>query len=271
MIFNAYSEQKCQVSGITLVSCGHVFAKSGREINRPCGRDDWLLFYVAKDSETFYLKETVTASAGSFIIFAPDEEQHHIYNGNKTAEFYYVHFKCDKLPNDISLESSKVYSLPFSRQVCDVFEEIIEETMKKAPCYEALSVYKLLHLLTFLEREVIHKNHPMKESFDRIALAVQHMNRNYNSDFELSDYAEMCNMSKHHFLRVFERITGSSPLNYRNNIRLEHAAEMLIEEKLSVEEIGVLTGFSSASYFSYAFKKKYGVSPKKYQTSGGTK
>lgn len=265
MIFNAYADQKEEVNGITLVSSGHIFAKPGREIQRPFGREDWLLFYIAKESETFYLSETVTGNAGSFILFSPGEKQHHIYSGNKTAEFYYIHFKCEKLPHDCSLSSSRLYNLPFSRQICNFFEEITEEILKKSPCYERLCIYKLLQLLTLLEREVIHTNHPQKENFKRIALAVQHMNRYYDSRLTLADYAKMCNMSKHHFLRVFEQITGSTPLNYRNNIRLEHAAEFLRDEQLSVEEIGTLTGFSCASYFSSAFKRKFGLSPKSYQ------
>ena len=54
MIYNAYTEQNQQVSGISLVSCGHIFAKQGREINRPYGREDWLLFYIAKGSYDIY-------------------------------------------------------------------------------------------------------------------------------------------------------------------------------------------------------------------------
>ena len=84
-------------------------------------------------------------------------------------------------------------------------------------------------------------------------------------DFSLEDYAKMCNMSKYHFLRVFSGIVGKTPLEYRNNIRLEHACELLSNEKLSVEEISASVGYSSASYFSSAFKKKYGISPKQYQ------
>ena len=49
MIYNAYAEQNEQVSGIQLVSCGHVFAKHGREIHRHFVRKDWLLFYIAKE------------------------------------------------------------------------------------------------------------------------------------------------------------------------------------------------------------------------------
>lgn len=265
MIYNAYAEQNEQVSGIKLVSCGHIFAKHGREINRPYGRDDWLLFYVAKENETFYMDDIETGEPGSFIIFAPQEKQHHIYLGNKTAEFYYIHFKCEQLPSDISLITSRIYHTLLSSQVCDIFEDIIEETLRKQPFYEKLCVYKLLHLLTMLERKILYINYPDKENFERIARVVQHMNKFYNSVFTLNDYANMCTMSKYHFLRTFEKIVGCSPIEYRNNIRLQHAADLLLEEKLAIEQISTLVGYSSASYFSSAFKQKYGLSPKQYQ------
>ena len=72
-------------------------------------------------------------------------------------------------------------------------------------------------------------------------------------------------MSKYHFLRMFRETTGTPPLEYRNRIRLEHAKELLQEEKLSIEEVSGMLGYTSASYFSSAFKKAYGVSPKQYQ------
>ncbi len=263
MIFNAYAEQKDQIFGITLVSCGHVFAKPGREIKRPNGRNDWLLFYVAKGSETFYLEKPVTAEAGSFIIFAPEEKQHHIYKGTKTAEFYFVHFRCDELP--ITLKTSRIYQLPFKSHICDTFEEIIEETLNKQPFYEKLCVCKLLQLLTCFERDTAKLNTSTKESFTRIARVIQHMNRYYNSNFNLENYAEMCNMSKYHFLRTFSNTIGSTPLEYRNNIRLEHAADLLLDKLYTVEEISNMVGYSSVAYFSSAFKQKYGLSPKQYQ------
>ena len=73
MIFNSYAEEAEELGGIKIVSAGHIFAKPKREIYRPDGRDDWLLFYIAKETETFFLKggEAVTADAGSFIISAP--------------------------------------------------------------------------------------------------------------------------------------------------------------------------------------------------------
>ena len=265
MIYNAYAEQSEQLFGMQLGSCGHIFAKPGREIRRPNGREDWLLFYIVKESESFYLDKLTTGFPGSFILFAPGEKQHHKYLGDKTAEFYYVHFKCNQLPSSIGLTTSRVYHAPFNRQICDVFEDMIEETLRKQPLYERLCICKLFNLLTLLERGLLWANHPDKENFERIARAVQHMNKAYNSNSSLEDYANMCAMSKYHFLRLFEKMIGCTPMEYRNSIRLQHAADLLLEEKLSVEQISTMVGYSSASYFSSAFKQKYGLSPKQYQ------
>ena len=265
MIFNAYSSQKEPIGGILPISCGHIFAKSGREVHRPKGRKDWLLFYVAKENPIFYLERPETFSAGSFILFAPDEPQHHIYKGDKTAEYYYVHFQCKALPKELGFKTSHHYDLPLKPMVPEIFEELLEEMLQKAPAYESIASYSLLRLLAALARDATHQPKQGAAGFSRIAKAVQHMNRYYNSDLSLADYAALCHMSKHHFLRVFEEITGQTPLAYRNRIRMDHAAELILEENHTIEEIGDSLGFSSPAYFSAAFKKHFGLSPKQYQ------
>ena len=266
MIYNAYADETKQNLDVQIVSCGHIFAKPNREINRPKGRDDWLIFYIVSGSETFYFKKAEGGKEGSFVIFAPGEKQHHICQGKKTAEFYYAHFRTKKLPEDILLDTSVVYHTRLNRSVCDIFEEIIDETLNKQSCYQSVCSYKLLSLLALLKREVLHTNNPHKENSEQISRAVQYMNKSYNSNLKLEDYAEMCSMSKFHFVRTFEKIVGCTPIEYRNNIRLQHAVDLLLEEKLTVNEISNIVGYSSASYFSSAFKQKYGLSPKQYQT-----
>ena len=267
MIFNSYAEKKETLAGITLISCGQIFAEPKREINRPNGRDDWLLFYVAKESETFFLDREVTAEAGSFVIFAPGEKQHHVYNGNKTAEFYYVHFQCDSLPCGITLESSRVYSLTHRKQFAPIFEEIIEETLSKRPNYEILSISRLLYILSLIQREATETSNSCCNDWRNIARAIQHMNRYCDQNLKLEDYAAMCHKSKYHFLRLFKSVTGTTPLEYRGRIRIEHAKEMLKNSNSSVSEIAEALGYSSLAYFSAAFKKAVGISPTEYSVS----
>jgi len=100
--------------------------------------------------------------------------------------------------------------------------------------YEKLCICRLLCLFSLLECG-IEADKPHNENYERIELAVHDINKNYNSNLSLADYADMCNMSKYHFLRVFKKAVGVTPIEYRNNIRLEHAADMLCEENVSGE------------------------------------
>ena len=101
--------------------------------------------------------------------------------------------------------------------------------------------------------------------YNKISRGIQYINRYFYVEKDLDGYAEICNMSKFHFLRVFKETTGVTPVEYRNNIRIEHGAELLKNTDFSVEEIGLRVGFLSLAYFSCCFKKKYGVSPKEYR------
>lgn len=49
-------------------------------------------------------------------------------------------------------------------------------------------------------------------------------------------------------------------------VRLSHAVELIAATDKTIEEIALATGFSSASYFSKVFKKKYHMTPEQYRS-----
>ncbi len=265
MIFNAYQDTNNGIAGISVVSSGHIFAQKGRKIDRPAGRSDYLLFYIAKGKEHFYLDKEIIANEGSFIFFRPFEKQEHIYLENKPGEFYYVHFNA---PADFDLfgfESCVVYNSKPAITICDIFEEIIGELQQKQPAYERLCASKLFTLFSLLERKSKKETSAKGKYFDKISFVIQKMNKEYHIDYTLDDYAKMCNMSKFHFLRVFKDITGDSPFEYRNTIRLSHVKEQLTDTNIPIGEIAENAGYTSASYFCDAFRKKVGMSPSQYR------
>jgi len=265
MIFNAYSDTDRGLFGVAVKSCGHIFAKHGRAIHRPKGRDDYLLFYVAKGSERFILEEEADAAEGSFVFFKPHERQEHVCLAKETAEFYYVHFSA---PPDFDLfgfESSVIYTAKPSTKVRDLFEEIIVELQKKQISYEKICVSKIFEIMGILTRRVADLHDPQGQYADRIAAVIQLMNRDYAKDDSLDDYADICKMSKFHFMRIFKKITGVSPVEYKNKIRIEHAKDLLEDLSVPICEVGARVGYASPSYFCDAFKKKTGCSPRKYR------
>ena len=130
-----------------------------------------------------------------------------------------------------------------------------------------ICVSKLFNIMSLLKRETAKSDEVKGRYFDKISFVIQSMNKEYYKSYTLSDYAKMCNMSKFHFLRVFKEITGTSPLEYRNEIRLEHAKELLKDTTLPINEISSKVGFSSGAYFCDAFKNKTGLSPLQYRNS----
>lgn len=267
MRFSAYSDTKDGIFGFCVKSAGHIFAEYGRAIKRPRGRDDFLLFYVAKGSEHFYLETEEDAGEGSFILFAPNEKQEHICLYEKTAEFYFVHFEAPDGFEPFSLESSRLYHTAPTSKVRDLFEAIITELERKEGFYGELSAASLLTLLGLLARRTGKESGTTEQYADRITPVIQSMSREYDKNYTLEEYARVAGMSKYHFLRVFKRITGLSPIEYRSRIRLEHAKELLEDATVPIGEIGLSLGYVSPSYFCDAFKKKTGISPQKYRDS----
>lgn len=79
------------------------------------------------------------------------------------------------------------------------------------------------------------------------------------------DLARMVRLSTSKLTKGFSTLFGTSVHAYIIDQRLEKAAGLLLESNLNISQIAALVGYSKASNFSAAFKKKYGVIPKNYK------
>jgi len=88
---------------------------------------------------------------------------------------------------------------------------------------------------------------------------------NYAQEITLDRMAAHVGMNKSSFCVFFKRQVGQSFMTYVNDFRLSVARELLSNGTLSVSEICYQCGFNDIHYFSRLFKRKMGVSPKKYR------
>lgn len=70
--------------------------------------------------------------------------------------------------------------------------------------------------------------------------------------------------SHYHLSRIFSQETGQSIFQYLRRLRMERAAELLREGRLSVTQVSLEVGYSSPSHFSMAFHETYGCCPGLY-------
>lgn len=97
---------------------------------------------------------------------------------------------------------------------------------------------------------------------NRIAKTVLYIRKHLNEAIELEKLAEISCLSKDHFIRLFKKELGTTPLQYINQKKIEKAQLLLITEELAVKEIAFQLAFDDYSYFNRLFKKTTGVTPK---------
>lgn len=91
---------------------------------------------------------------------------------------------------------------------------------------------------------------------------VRYIKKNYMSDIKLSGVAKMKSVSPEHLSRTFKACTGFGFNEYVTILRLRKAEEMIKSEPdKTISEIAYECGFNDGNYFSYKFKKMYGISP----------
>ena len=122
-------------------------------------------------------------------------------------------------------------------------------------------VYQLL--ARFLQRAQIK----MVLKDNRIEEAIHYIRKHINETIELGVLAEKSGLSKDHFIRLFKKETGDTPLRYIIRKKIEKAQLILITDDMSIKNVALNLAFEDYSYFNRLFKKITGITPQEYRTS----
>jgi len=134
---------------------------------------------------------------------------------------------------------------------------------KKREYLQHLSIV-LTHLLVRSLIPCEEKESPLYDRFE-VDHAVAYMNVHYSEKITNEKLAEVVCLSEGHFLRVFKTVTGMTPIDFLNLLRLKKARIMLTDTTTSITEIALKCGFHSSSYFSSRFLEKYHQTPSFYR------
>ena len=87
-----------------------------------------------------------------------------------------------------------------------------------------------------------------------IEKAMEYIRENLTSELSLEVVSEKMSFSPIHFHNMFKSATGMTLRKYVEEQRISKAANLLVTTDFTLTEIAYECGFSSQSYFSYAFK-----------------
>ena len=93
---------------------------------------------------------------------------------------------------------------------------------------------------------------------------LDELNRRVAEPVTLNELAEWSGFSAQHLNRLFRRALGVTPLQHLARMRMERAAELLAEGRMTVRGLAQRVGYDDPYYFSRAFKQHFGQSPAYY-------
>ena len=96
--------------------------------------------------------------------------------------------------------------------------------------------------------------------------AEEYVRSNYaDEELSLDDICETLGVSNSYFSTIFKRETGKSFIGYLTDYRMDCASRLLLETNEKSYIIAKKVGYTDPNYFSYVFKRRFGVSPSKYR------
>jgi len=152
------------------------------------------------------------------------------------------------------------------------FQEMLYEQHLQREGWETLVTARLLEIagrsVRLLERRMETKAPDSARDWgavERVAQYVQLQQTRFFRQETLDAAARSVGLSRRQFTTIFREVAGSSWLEHRTLLRLQHARQLLAHTESSVIAIAFEAGFEDLSNFHRAFKQAYGDSPKVYR------
>lgn len=208
--------------------------------------------YIIKgEAEFLYQGRTINAKERDLIYIARGTKYYSVWTGHPEIEFYSMRFRF--------LNASAQNEFHF--QILRNFNRSgLDEIYKKkdGSPMEALGLF-------YVFLEMLYKNlkkEVLPAELDEIKPAIAFLESNYRKKIYVKDLASMCCFSESRFYTLFKAATGCTPIDYKNNLLIQHSMALLAETNKPIEQISDELGFSSVSYFRKLFKAVTGKNPK---------
>lgn len=178
---------------------------------------------------------------------------------------------CNSYLKDLLNTNIKVnYDISKNKSIKENLNKIFDCMKEKSIGYEFL-IQGYLYIIfgIILEQKLYTENlkivNKTKNKLSQLKKVLEYIELHYSTPITLEELAQKMNLNPKYFTKIFNQMTGKSPIQYLNYYRIEVACDMLLTTDLSITDICLNCGFNDLSYFIKTFKKEKNISPKKFR------
>jgi AraC-like DNA-binding protein len=215
---------------------------------------DYSAVYTYLDGSTF------TAEPGDVMLLPKGAQYSFRYQlpPGKTAHPLLINFRCCQADGtEPILDHSAMRLCKDNGTLLPLFMEAAALYKSNAhPAQLKATVYRVLSLLF-----------PMQQQDD---CCIGYIHSHFAEQFSIPQLAKRCALSESVYRRRFRQLTGVSPIQYINHLKIEKACQLLRSGDITPGEISDYLHFYSVSYFYRVFKAVTGFTPNEYRKQDDT-
>ena len=227
--------------------------------------DAFEIYYMKEGSCTYHIENHTYKVLQGDVILIPGNTSHRTAYGGAAHSRLLVNCSNEYIPEPVRERLGAIGHLYRNRKAISQIEELFAKIEHEYSHADVLSPEVLKCFTAELMFVILrHKNeHEIKkDDSDFVTTVQEYIKNNYMNEVKLSALAEMLSVSQEHLSREFKKETGIGFKDYLVQFRLQKAEDMLKHETgRAVSEVAYACGFNDGNYFSYKFKKAYGISP----------
>lgn len=233
-----YSSVIGKVDGVTVRTKGQIFTER--------------FFYIREGTQTFTLEDgsELVTKKGDIVYLPPDVAYVSRWVTCPEGKAISIMFSME----DNTTISDRMFVIAY-----DKYETYLKLFLEIAEIFEQGKLgYKIKGQSLFWQiyhtilTEALSKDGKDKSSVHK---GIIYIENNYMEKIDIDQLAKMCYISPATFRRKFKSITGMSPVEYKNMLKIKKASELLKTGEFSVSEASKAVGIDDIYYFSKMFKK----------------
>jgi len=179
-------------------------------------------------------------------------------------------------PSNISIEDTKLFILElmlFLLRITREYNFTIEWFEENKDIYNALEQIgdgnKIRQLVSKIVGEIGLKISDTRKNTVKLLVesSENYILEHYAEDISLESVAEYLHISPEYLSRQFKKEKKITFIQYLTAKRLESAKRLIEDTNYKNFEVAEAVGYKEPNYFSYVFKKHFGISPSKYRKS----
>ncbi len=178
-------------------------------------------------------------------------------------------FETNIITPEMYLPLEQIINCPFQGMTKHIylegkcFQGMTKHIYLEGKCLEliALKLEQLAQSEQRIEKALVLK----KDDIERIHAAKVILIKNINNPPSLIELARQVGLNDYKLKIGFNQVFGTTAFGYLHQHRMELSRQLLLEGRMSIQEVARNVGYANHGCFAAAFRKRFGVNPKYYR------